>query len=534
MDLPQEFLERMRHMLGDEYEAFMETYADPRKFGLRVNTLKISVEEFVKLAPFHLKKIPWIDNGFYYEREDDPARHPFYHAGLYYLQEPSAMTPANVLPVWPGEHVLDLCAAPGGKATALAAKLQGKGLLVANDISASRAKALLKNLEIFGVKNSFVTNAVPVRLAEQFEESFDKILVDAPCSGEGMFRKDIANAKAWSMDKVEECARIQRDITLQAVKMLRPGGMMLYSTCTFSAEENEATIAHILTACPEMELMEIPWQDGFASGRPDLLEGLKKNLGAEFIQKNELDEVAGRSQSGYCSETAQALWQMGILQGEEPLEQKWEQLSKCVRIFPHKMNGEGHFLALLKKKGELPGMHKKTLRKSGRPSKEEEKVLREFMKDISMDWTMEQTEVRNGQVYFLPEPPDIRGKIPFLRNGLYLGEIKKGRFEPSQSFAVALGGCQSFWDIKREESKEIEADSEQIREAEYTSILNFHWNDERVRRYLCGETVEVDDKHPAKNKGWQLVCVDGYPLGWGKLVNGTLKNKYHPGWRMQV
>lgn len=564
MELPQEFLERMQSMLGEEYDDFMKTYEEPRRFGLRVNTLKVSAEEFEHRAnlwvsqadnaenevnlcqeecgseggfcqldegdayPFHLKQIPWVNTGFYYEREDDPARHPFYHAGLYYLQEPSAMTPAHVLPVEPGEHVLDLCAAPGGKATALAAKLQGKGLLVANDISASRAKALLKNLEVFGVKNSFVTNAVPAKLAEQFEESFDKILVDAPCSGEGMFRKDIANAKAWSLDKVEDCAKIQRDITQQAVKMLRPGGLMLYSTCTFSAEENEGTIAYLLSTCPEMELVDIPWQEGFSCGKPELLEALKKNLGAEFVQRNELGEKLELLQSGYHSETAQDMWQAGVLQGEESMEQKWEILSKCVRIFPHHMNGEGHFLALLKKRGELPGVHKKVARKGGRPSKEDEKVLQEFLKDVSMEWSMEQIEVYKGQAYFIPSPPDIRGKIPFLRNGLYLGEIKKGRFEPSQSFAVALKGCDSSWDIQNGVPEESEA------AGEYTSILNFHWSDERVRRYLCGETIEVDDKHPARSKGWQLVCVNGYPLGWGKLVNGTLKNKYHPGWRMQV
>lgn len=579
MELPQEFLERMQSMLGEEYDDFMKTYEEPRRFGLRVNTLKVSAEEFERRAdrwvsqaengseadsckvygedayPFHLKQIPWVNTGFYYEREDDPARHPFYHAGLYYLQEPSAMTPAHVLPVEPGEHVLDLCAAPGGKATALAAKLQGKGLLVANDISASRAKALLKNLEVFGVKNSFVTNAVPAKLAEQFEESFDKILVDAPCSGEGMFRKDIANAKVWSLEKVEDCAKIQRDITQQAVKMLRPGGLMLYSTCTFSVEENEGTIAYLLSTCPDMELVDIPWQEGFSCGKPELLESLKKNLGAEFAQRNELGEKLELLQSGYHSEAAQDMWQAGVFEGYEAagvpgnaeeadqkcmedfvnlqdeegsLAEKWSVLKKCVRIFPHHMNGEGHFLALLKKRGELPGVHKKVVRKGGRPSKEDEKVLQEFMKDVSMDWSMEQIEVYKGQAYFIPSPPDIRGKIPFLRNGLYLGEIKKGRFEPSQSFAVALKGCDSSWDIQNGVPEESEV------AGEYSSILNFHWSDERVRRYLCGETIEVDDKHPARNKGWQLVCVNGYPLGWGKLVNGTLKNKYHPGWRMQV
>ncbi len=494
MELPQEFLTRMEDMLGGEYEEFLRTYEEPRRFGLRVNTLKISVADFLALAPFHLTRIPWTDNGFYYEREDDPARHPFYYAGLYYLQEPSAMTPAQILPVTPGEHVLDLCAAPGGKATALAAKLQGEGLLVANDISASRAKALLKNLEVAGVKNSFVTNAAPAKLADQFEEEFDKILVDAPCSGEGMFRKDIANAKAWSLEKVEQCAKIQREITRQAVRMLRPGGLMLYSTCTFSAEENEGTIAYLLKMCPEMELLEIPWQDGFAHGMPGLLC---------------MDASAGQYEKRIRQETWKTLEQADI--PGEAADGVWDQLEKCVRIFPHKMGGEGHFLALLRKKGELPGLHRKVQRKSGKPSKEEEKSLTGFLQDVSMKWTMDQLEVRNGQVYFVPEPPEMRGKIPFLRNGLYLGELKRGRFEPSQSFAMALRGPE-----------------------EYSSVVDFSYSDDRVRRYLCGETVDVDDMHPARPSGWQLVCVNGYPLGWGKLVNGVLKNKYHPGWRMQV
>lgn len=501
-NLPDEFLERMQKLLGEEYETFLQTYEETRKFGLRVNTLKISVEDFKEQVPFHLTEIPWIDNGFYYEREDNAARHPFYYAGMFYLQEPSAMTPANILPVTPGEHVLDLCAAPGGKATALAAKLQGEGLLVANDISASRAKALLKNLEVFGVKNAFVTNAAPVKLAEQFQESFDKILVDAPCSGEGMFRKDLANARAWSLDKVEECAKIQREITQQAVKMLRPGGVMLYSTCTFAPEENEGTIAYLLETCPDMELIEMPMYEGFVPGMPELLD--------RFGQMDETDNDRRLS-----SETWKTLHQAGVFAAEDSLEQKWDILRRCVRIFPHKMDGEGHFLALLKKKGELSGIHNKVGRKSGKPSKDEEKVLREFLQDVSMSWNMDQVEVRKDQVYFVPCPPEIKGGIPFLRNGLYLGELKKGRFEPSQSFAMALRGPFDG-------------------NAEYRSVLNLEYSDERVRRYLCGETIDVEDIPVKSKKGWQLVCVNGFPLGWGKLVNGTLKNKYHQGWRMQV
>lgn len=507
--LPNEFTEKMKRMLGDEYEPFLASYEEPRKFGLRVNTLKISVEEFVRLAPFRLTRIPWTTNGFYYEKEDDPARHPFYYAGLYYLQEPSAMTPASVLPVAPGEYVLDLCAAPGGKATELGAKLQGRGLLIANDISASRAKALLKNLEVFGVKNTFVANAVPARLAEQFPEAFDKILVDAPCSGEGMFRKDIANVKAWSPEKVKECAKIQRDITQQAVKMLRPGGLMLYSTCTFSPEENEGTIAELLARCPEMELVAVPWQEGFAHGNAAYLE-------------------------------------LGESRCHEKAAEVYRELEKCVRIFPHKMGGEGHFLALLKKKGECCIMHSRSGIRGKRASREEERALLEFMQDVRMEWSLEQTEIHGGQAYFIPEPPQIQGRIPFLRNGLYLGEIRHGRFEPSQSLAMALRGSASGLADMRGETgvsgyaepaapEELSGDVHSpgaIDSAEYVSCIDFHYKDERVRRYLCGETVEVDDCRPTRKKGWQLVCVNGYPLGWGKLVNGTLKNKYHPGWRM--
>ena len=504
MELPQEFLDRMKKMLGEEYDKFLQTYEEPRKFGLRVNTMKISVEEFVKLAPFHLTPIPWIDNGFYYEKKDDPARHPFYYAGLYYLQEPSAMTPAAILPVSPGEHVLDLCAAPGGKATALASKLKGEGLLVANDISASRAKALLKNLEVFGTRNAFVTNAVPNRLAEQFPEAFDKILVDAPCSGEGMFRKDVANAKAWSPEKVEACARTQREILRQAVKMLRPGGMMLYSTCTFAPEENEQTIEYLLENYPEMELCEIPRYEGFAHGEKKYCRSYW-NLTADAAEDRHADPQADLSEGAPEDQPGNS--------GTASLEKQneiHETISRCVRIFPHRMDGEGHFLALLRKKGELPGIHSHVKRKGGKPAKEDEKILRDFLQNVSMQWNMEQIEVRNGQVYFVPEPPDIRGGIPFLRNGLYLGELKRGRFEPGQSFAMAL------------------------RSDEYRSVVNFEQDDQRVRRYLCGETVMADDLVSSDAGGWQLVCVCGYPLGWGKLSGGTLKNKYHPGWRMQV
>ena len=247
MNLPKVFEEKMKDLLGSEYEAYTACYDEPRHYGLRVNTAKISVEEFLKINPFHLRPVPWCENGFYYDETlDKPSKHPYYFAGLYYLQEPSAMTPADRLPVEPGDRVLDVCAAPGGKATELGAKLGGTGVLAANDLSSSRAKGLLKNLELFGIGNVLILSEEPGKLVSYFPEYFDKILIDAPCSGEGMFRKEKKMVKAWEEHGPEFFSKIQRSIVTQAAQMLRPGGMLLYSTCTFSPEENEQTIEYLL------------------------------------------------------------------------------------------------------------------------------------------------------------------------------------------------------------------------------------------------------------------------------------------------
>lgn len=476
--LPEKFEEKMRAVLGEEYDAFLASYDQPRNFGLRVNVDKISPEEFEQLAPFHLTKIPWTKNGYYYEEQDYPARHPFYYAGLYYIQEPSAMTPASRLVSEPGDKVLDLCAAPGGKATELGANLHGEGVLVANDISASRAKALLKNIEVFGLSNTFVVNEVPAKLSENFQEFFDKILVDAPCSGEGMFRKDPGAVKAWDEEKPLDCAKSQREIITRAAAMLAPGGYLLYSTCTFSPEENEQIIQFLLDTQEDFEICDIAPYEGFSGGRPDL---------------------------AYAWDSKSPDYKRGS-----------EDLTKCVRIWPHKMAGEGHFLALLHKKGEKPykdvdnhPVKKPQVDKVKKISKGETQALTEFFTDVTMPLDWNYIEVRKGQVYYVPSALGPRSGLVFLRNGLYLGEIRKDRFEPSQSFAMAL---------KKEE---------------YASSLDLDYADVRVEKYLRGETIDVDDIPVKNKKGWQLVCVNGYPLGWGKLVNGTLKNKYHTGWRMK-
>lgn len=484
-DLPQSFLDSMKEILGEDYEAFLTGFDGQRQYGLRVNTLKMNLEEFERIAPFHLKKVPWISNGYFYNAEDVPAKHPFYSAGLYYLQEPSAMTPASRLKVQPGERVLDLCAAPGGKATELGAALQGEGLLVANDINTARAKALLRNLELFGISNSFVTNEPPHVLAERFPEFFHKIMVDAPCSGEGMFRKNPAVVDSWKEKGPEYFSKLQREIIVQAADMLLPGGMMFYSTCTFSPLENEKTITYLLKERPDMEVVPMEDYENFA-------EGLTSYKDEAFDESCKL----GR------------------------------------RIWPHKMSGEGHFMALLHKKSgaeqeiksdEKASKKSKKAKKKQQTetlssvwwekckslSKEQKAAAEDFFAHVNIAYDVGRIDVRGDNLYYLPEPQyDGRG-LHFLRNGLFMGEFKKKRFEPSQPFALAL------------------------RAQDFDQVLDFPADDERLQRYLRGETLDVSDliNGEKKRKGWQLVMVAGYPLGFGKLVNNNLKNKYPAGWR---
>lgn len=453
MKLPESFEIRMQEMLGEDFSKYQASLDRPSFHGLRVNTNKISVEEFLRISPFSLEPVPWCPNGFYYDEDVQPAKHPYYFAGLYYIQEPSAMTPASVLPIEPGDRVLDICAAPGGKSTELAARLQGTGLLVSNDISHSRAKALLKNLELFGIPNMLVLSEPSNIIAERFEGFFDKILIDAPCSGEGMFRKSNSMIKAWEKNGVELFVNLQQSILREMVTCLRPGGSLVYSTCTFSPEENEQAMDYLLELAPELELQELPMYEGFDTGHPE------------------------------WSRTGK------------------EEVRHCRRLWPHRVKGEGHFVALLKKQesGETHGVN------WYRPAKVKlpEEVW-DFLNRIQWDWDESRMELQKDRLYYLPEEmPDGKG-LRMLRNGLLLGELKKNRFEPSQSLAMAL------------------------RMEEFENAISLPASDERVIRYLKGETIELEGRN-----GLILFCVDGYPLGWGKLSNGSLKNKYLAGWRWQ-
>lgn len=447
--LPSKFIDEMKEMLGDEFDDFLASYDEDYYRGIRCNTLKITPSEFEKKVPFVSEKVDWVQNGYYTSEDEQPAKHPYYFAGLYYIQEPSAMMPASQLPVEPGDRVLDLCAAPGGKTTELGAKLKGEGVLVSNDISASRAKALVKNVELFGIKNAVVVSESPDKLAERLEGYFDKILVDAPCSGEGMFRKVHSIAKNWEQYGSQYYADIQRTVLPSAVKMLKPGGMMIYSTCTFSKLEDEDSISFILENNPDMELIE------------------------------------------------------------------------SHKLFPHKIKGEGHFVALLHKKDTATALAVESSAKDGKEkgtiNKYDTKVRSKYKKisdeafdffesigfkiDVSRLW------VNEDRINMLPEDVPDLSRLRVLRTGLFLGEMKKGRFEPSQSLALAL------------------------KAEEYPNVLDLKLDDDRVVRYLKCESIDVEDGEV--NDGYCLVAVDGYPLGWGKVDKGRFKNKYLPSWRLQ-
>ena len=480
-DLHPDFLRRMESQLGDTFADFLRSYDSPRRYGLRVNTGKIFPEEFEKICPFEIRPIPWVEGGYFYNEDVRPSRCPLYQAGLYYLQDPGAMIPASLLPVNPGDRVLDLCAAPGGKATALLSKLGGTGILFANDISSTRAKALLRNLELFGATNSVVLNEDPGRLSDSFPEFFDKILLDAPCSGEGMFRKDPSLAADWSPEKSAALANLQKKLLDLACHMLRPGGMLLYSTCTFSREEDEDVIWDLLSHHPEMHQIKPAWYEGFACG-----------ISPEPGFRND------------C----------------------------CVRIYPHRMDSEGQFAALLQKE-EAPGQSWEQVltirsaastnqRKNGAAARAKSKSpdaatlqqVTSFFNQIGLrriggrplDPTL--LEIRGSMVYYsIPDVPDLRG-LKFIRCGLYLGELKKNRFEPSVSLALAL----------------LPDDA--------TSVIRLPASDPRLSAYLTGAPISIRDEEARGITGWTLLATDRYPLSFGKLVAGQLKNKYPAGWRI--
>lgn len=445
MNLPESFEKEMKALLGEpEYNKYIDSLNKPSYKGIRFNRLKIHKSKFLDLCNFDMTEVPYIDNGFIYSN-DTPAKDAYYHAGLYYLQEPSAMLPANRLPIEEGDRVLDLCAAPGGKATELLGKLNNTGLLYANDISASRAYSLLKNLELTGAKNYYVTAETPEHLSEHFTEYFDKILCDVPCSGEGMFRKDSALIKSYEQNGPQYYQSIQRDIIDSAYKMLKPGGYIMYSTCTFSPIEDEDNISYFLDKYEDMSLQDIEGYEGFTNG--------------------------------------------------------FNGLDKCVRVFPQKMIGEGHFLALMKK-AEDPNCNESTKGYA-----------------INIDKALPDGLINNKEsVYRLTDLGGydygyVKG-LRYIRTGLYLGDEVTNKKNKMREICFSTTYALS------------------LLPKEFMNNLYLSHDDERVIRYLKGETIFATEDDNV-DIGYTLICCEGYPLGFAKCDgNGKLKNLYNSAWRM--
>ncbi|MEW6092774.1 MAG: RsmF rRNA methyltransferase first C-terminal domain-containing protein, partial [Chloroflexota bacterium] len=464
--LPLMFLERMSRLLGEEYPAFAAALEGEPVSGLRVNTLKLSADEFQALTPFPLgERVPWEPSAFYILPAPlSPGLHPYHLAGLYYLQDPSAMAAASLLDPRPGDRVLDLAAAPGGKTTHLAALMQGGGLLVANEIKDKRLGHLAMNVERWGAGSVVVANETPERLADHFGAYFDRVLVDAPCSGEGMFRKDMGARLDWSPEMVAGCAVRQGNILRVAAKLVRPGGCLLYSTCTFAPEENEGVIAQFLDDHPDFEVETLLRLPGFMPGKPEWAR-----------EKNIKQKIK-------------------------------ESLSGAVRLFPHRVAGEGHFVCKLKRigEGELRREREGRLPEMNRP---QAGLWQDFAGEVlAVDWPADRLRVRGERLYFIPEEMPDFGSLRLVHPGVWLGNFKKDRFEPAHPLALFLkrGQARNALDLQSGEAGR---------------------HHPPLQAYLRGETLPS-----AGPPGWTLVTVDGWPLGWGKRVQGVMKNHYPRGW----
>lgn len=443
VDLPKAFLTRMSELLGEEFAEFHRALtSENRSYGLRVNTLKLSPEQFRSISPWPLEPIPWAPEGFYYPPEARPGPHAFFYAGLYYIQEPSAQAVGVLVDPQPGERVLDLAASPGGKTTHLASRMGGEGLLIANEVDGGRLGGLLENVERWGARLA-VVSASTERLAEQWGAYFDRVVLDAPCSGEGMFRKDPEALRHWGPGAPARSARVQRQLIEHAGALVRPGGVLVYSTCTFAPEENEELIAHFLLRNPEFELEDAHLHPSFAPALP-----------------------------------------------------AYPALLKAARLWPHRLRGEGHFLAKLRKVGGRA----QTPPKEKLPplSRESRQAWQSFAAEHLRTRLEGEIWERAGHLYLLPEGlPSLSG-IRAPAPGLYLGKVQAGRMLPGK----ALAHC--------------------LRPDQIARAVELAPEDPRALRFVQNNPIELEVED-----GWAVVAVatraGSFSLGWAKVKGGVAR-----------
>ncbi len=384
--LPVEFQKRMKTLLGDEYNDFLKSYDEKPVRAFRVNTDKISLSDFEKLNIFSNEKIPYVENGFYFDY-DGIGNHPYHHAGMFYIQEPAAMVPVESIEIQPDWKVLDLCAAPGGKSSQIKNKLGENGVLVSNEIVPSRCKILTGNMERMGFKNTVTTCMHPQKLQKEFPETFDMIMVDAPCSGEGMFRKEEIAIDEWTPENVKMCAERQEEILDCAVKMLKKGGYIVYSTCTFSLEENEMTVDAFLQRYPDFELIPV----------------------TNKVRENTSDGI--RFDGCNC-----------------------ENIHYTRRCYPHKTKGEGQFVAVLHNTNESYADFSKSDSKKDKI----DKTVIDFLNDTLVEYDVDNVLMYNGNpVYFTPDFPIRKGNA--FSCGVTIGEVRKNYIQPHHQFFMAMG-----------------------------------------------------------------------------------------------
>lgn len=470
--LPDDFLKHMACLLGGEAEALVRALEEPGQAGLRVNTLKVSADSFCAMSPFPLERIPWLRDGYIVlDGDARPALHPYHFAGLYYLQDPSAMLAAELLDPQPGQWVLDLCAAPGGKSTHLAARMKNRGVLVCNDPHPDRVTVLARNLERLGVTCAAILQEQPRRLARRLPGMFDRVLVDAPCSGESTLGLDSDARRRWSRRAVASLSALQREILHEAAYMVRPGGYLLYATCTFSPEENEDVVVSFLTDHPEFDIEELPGPSVFDRGRP------------EWVSVSPADRALVES------------------------------VIKAIRLWPHRGQGRGHFYALLRRK-QSPGVEildegVRGLNWQGDRAgcAAECSLLHAFRRfcDDYLEAPLPEGRmiVWDGHLYLVPVDPDLFSGLRVLRPGWWLGSVRRGEFVPDHALAMGIG---MRW----------------VRQT-----ISFSSGDPALLSYLRGQELSAKGI-----EGWVLIGVDGFPLGWALAKKGRLRNFYPRAWRL--